>query len=75
MERIQDLLDRSKTNLKIVEEPKRGVYIENVTETYVTAEEEVHACLRKGNENRSIAYTNMNAQSSRSHSIFILHVT
>jgi len=34
----------------------------------------VYNCLRIGNENRSIAYTNMNAQSSRSHSIFIMTV-
>jgi kinesin family protein 5 len=74
MERIQDLLDRSKTNLKINEDHVRGIYIEGVTETFVTCEQEVHNCIRVGNENRSIAYTNMNAQSSRSHSIFIITI-
>ena len=74
MEKIQDLLDRSKTNLQIGDDTVRGIYIKDVTETYVTCEDEVHNCIRIGNDNRSIAYTNMNAQSSRSHSIFILTI-
>ena len=45
-----------------------------MTESYVGSEEEVYQFLRIGNENRSIGVTNMNKQSSRSHSVFILHV-
>ena len=31
--------------------------------------------MRKGNGNRSVAATNMNAESSRSHSLFVLTIT
>ena len=43
-----------------------------MTEEYVTDEDEVINLLNNGNENRSIGVTDMNAQSSRSHSCFIL---
>ena len=43
-------------------------------ENYVGSEDEVYQFLRIGNQNRSIGVTNMNKQSSRSHSVFILHV-
>jgi kinesin family member 5 len=46
-----------------------------VTERYVVEEAEVYSCMTIGNENRSIGYTNMNAASSRSHSVFIVTVT
>lgn len=45
-----------------------------MTESYVACEDEVYAILKIGNENRSIGVTNMNKQSSRSHSVFILQV-
>ena len=35
MERIRDLLDTSKDNLKIHEEKNKGVYVADVTEMYV----------------------------------------
>ena len=38
----------------------------------MTDEDEVINLLNNGNENRSIGVTDMNAQSSRSHSCFIL---
>lgn len=38
MEKIQDLLDPSKTNLKIGESKEKGIYIVDVTETYVVNE-------------------------------------
>jgi kinesin family protein 5 len=50
------------------------VYIEDVTETYVTETQEVFNIMNLGNENRSIGVTDMNKQSSRSHSIFILEI-
>jgi kinesin family member 5 len=45
-----------------------------VTEQNVIEEAEVYNCMKIGNENRSIGFTDMNAQSSRSHSVFILTV-
>jgi kinesin family member 5 len=75
MERIKDLVDPTKDNLKIHEEKSKGVYIDDATETYVAEEHEVFEMMRLGNKNRSISATNMNEESSRSHSIFILTVT
>ena len=75
MERIKDLLNPAKDNLKVHEEKGKGVYVADVTETYVTEEMEVYEVMKIGTGNRSISATNMNAESSRSHSIFILTVT
>ncbi len=45
-----------------------------MTESYVGSQDEVFSLLKIGNENRSIGCTDMNKQSSRSHSCFILHI-
>ena len=75
MERIKDLLDPLKDNLKVHEEKGKGVYIADATETYVGDEMEVYDIMKIGTKNRSISATNMNEESSRSHLIFILTVT
>ena len=67
-EKIRDLLDPSKTNLKIRESPT-GVWIEDVTEHYVSTYEQVLEIMNSGQENRAMASTQMNAVSSRSHSV------
>lgn len=41
MEKVRDLLEPSKDNLKVHEEKGKGVYIADITETYVAEEEEV----------------------------------
>lgn len=74
-ERIRDLLDTSKDNLKIHEDKTKGVYVADVTETYVGEDQDVYNIMKLGNSNRAISATLMNAESSRSHSIFILTVT
>jgi kinesin family protein 5 len=74
MERIQDLIDRSKTDLRIHETDLKGVYIDSMTESFVQCEQQVLDFIKIGNENRETAFTNMNANSSRSHSIFIMTV-
>ena len=74
-EKIKDLLDVSKDNLKIHEDKTKGVYIDDVTDRYNTSFEEVMSLMEEGNTNRSIAKTDMNAVSSRSHSIFIMTIT
>jgi kinesin family protein 5 len=61
--------------LPIHQEKGKGVYIGDVTETYVSDENEVYEIMKAGNKNRSITATNMNAESSRSHSLFILTIT
>lgn len=71
-EKIRDLLDPKKNNLKVHESKEEGVYVKDMTESYVGGEDEVFSLLKVGNENRSIGSTDMNKQSSRSHSCFIL---
>jgi len=75
LEKIWDLLDPKKFNLEIWEDKKLGIYIEEVTETYVTDVKEVMNIMRLGNDNRAIGATDMNKQSSRSHSIFMMTLT
>ena len=74
LEKIKDLLDIHKTNLKIHEDRTRGVYIDGLSEYYVSNDREVYDLMTTGAENREVAYTNMNAGSSRSHSLFLLTV-
>lgn len=72
MERIKDLLDPIKVNLKVHEDRSRGVFISNLTEQYVTNEDEVYELMRLGTSNREVGATLMNEGSSRSHSIFLM---
>lgn len=74
MEKIKDLLEPSKTNLKIHEDRSRGIYIADLTERYVSDQREVSELMRIGSSNREVGYTHMNAGSSRSHSIFIITI-
>jgi kinesin family protein 5 len=75
MERIKDLINPDKDNLKIHEEKGKGVYMADIEERFIIDESEVYDLMKLGNSNRSISATLMNAESSRSHSIFILTVT
>ena len=75
MEKIRDLIDPSKDNLKVHEDKQKGVYMQDITEKYISDENEIYGLMKLGNSNRSISATLMNAESSRSHSIFILTIT
>jgi hypothetical protein len=37
MEKIRDLLDYEKDNLRVREDPRRGVWLEDLTEAYVNS--------------------------------------
>lgn len=74
MEKIRDLLDLAKKNLKIREKMGRGVFIQEVSEFYVLNFEEVMSLMRIANKNRVVSHTNMNDMSSRSHLIFTMEV-
>lgn len=75
LEMVKDLLHPAHDNLRIRETRNKGVYIEGVTETYVTCNQEVLDLMDLGARNRAIASTKMNAESSRSHSVFVLKLT
>jgi kinesin family protein 5 len=72
-EKIRDLMDKKKDNLKVRESPT-GVWIEDVTQTYVTSTEDVYRVMTIGGDHRAKSATLMNAESSRSHSVFIITV-
>ena len=74
LEKIKDLLNLSKVNLKIHEDRTRGIFIDGLTEVYVSNDKEVYELMLAGSDNREVAYTSMNAGSSRSHSLFLLTV-
>ncbi|KAI7981329.1 Kinesin-like protein KIN-12A [Camellia lanceoleosa] len=69
-EQITDLLDPSQRNLQIREDVKSGVYVENLTEECVSTMKDVTQLLIKGLSNRRTGATSINAESSRSHSVF-----
>lgn len=75
LEKIRDLLNPRKTNLKISEDKTRGVFIKDLSEYYVASENEVFALLKLGNKQREVAGTLMNEESSRSHAIFMVTIS
>jgi centromeric protein E len=68
-EELSDLLDMTK-EIKIRQDPQKGVYIEGATEEVVTSPEQVQALMKLGQERRHVSATALNLVSSRSHSIF-----
>jgi len=75
MEKIRDLLAPQNDNLPVHEEKNRGVYVKGLLEIYVSSVQEVYEVMRRGGNARAVAATNMNQESSRSHSIFVITVT
>ena len=75
MERIRDLLVPQNDNLPVHEEKSRGVYVKGLLEIYVSSVQEVFEVMRRGGAARATAATNMNQESSRSHSIFVITIT
>ncbi|KAL3508416.1 hypothetical protein ACH5RR_027817 [Cinchona calisaya] len=69
-EQIGDLLDPTKRNLEIRDDPKNGFYVENLTEEYVMNYQEVTQVLIKGLSSRKVGATSTNSKSSRSHIVF-----
>ncbi len=75
MERIRDLLVPQNDNLPVHEEKSRGVYVKGLLEIYVSSVQEVYEVMRRGGAARATAATNMNQESSRSHSIFVITIS
>jgi hypothetical protein len=75
-EQIRDLLNpaQGEKALKARQHPKLGVFVENLTKLSATSVEEIQKFIDDGAMIRSVASTNMNAQSSRSHAILTLNI-
>ncbi|KAK0943211.1 hypothetical protein LTR29_005195 [Friedmanniomyces endolithicus] len=74
MEKIRDLLVPENDNLPIHEDAKQGVYVKGLQRVYVSDIAEVYRILEIGAQARAVASTNMNQESSRSHSIFEVEI-
>ncbi|RKF62045.1 putative kinesin-related motor protein [Erysiphe neolycopersici] len=75
-ERVRDLLNPStKGNLKVREHPSTGPYVEDLAKLVVGSFNEIEHLMDEGNKARTVAATNMNETSSRSHAVFTLTVT
>ncbi|KAI5073586.1 hypothetical protein GOP47_0011599, partial [Adiantum capillus-veneris] len=73
-EQVEDLLCPDSTNLTIHEDAKIGMYVEGLQEIEVQTPEATYEVLKRGSLNRHVGATAMNAESSRSHGVFILSV-
>ncbi|KAG5759134.1 hypothetical protein H9Q72_012734 [Fusarium xylarioides] len=75
-ERVRDLLNPStKGNLKVREHPSTGPYVEDLAKLAVNEFQEIEHLMDEGNKARTVAATNMNQTSSRSHAVFTLMLT
>lgn len=90
-ERVFDLLDlsppttvaptagggggRSSSGLKVREHNILGPYVEGLSQLLVLSAQEIDDLIVEGNKSRTIASTNMNSESSRSHAVFTIRLT
>ena len=75
-ERVRDLLNpANKGNLKVREHQSTGPYVEDLAKLAVRSFEEIEHLMDEGNKARTVAATNMNETSSRSHAVFTLTMT
>ncbi|XP_041811971.1 kinesin-like protein KIF17 [Chelmon rostratus] len=74
-EEIRDLLGSdTKQRLELKEHPERGVYVRDLSMHTVHSVGECERIIEQGWRNRAVGYTLMNKDSSRSHSIFTIHL-
>lgn len=75
-ERVRDLLNpANKGNLRVREHPSTGPYVEDLAKLAVRSFSEIENLMDEGNKARTVAATNMNETSSRSHAVFTLTLT
>ncbi|XP_033759961.1 kinesin-like protein KIF13A isoform X2 [Pecten maximus] len=76
-EQVRDLLNsktiKNKGSMKIKSDAKRGFYVEALTTSLVNSYPEIENKINEGTKNRTVASTNMNATSSRAHTIVAVH--
>ncbi|PVU87946.1 hypothetical protein BB561_006106 [Smittium simulii] len=73
-ETVYDLMDSSKTPYQLREDQSKNVFAEGVTKKPINNSADALQMLMHGISNRSVRETEMNSQSSRSHSVFVLYV-
>ncbi|KIR30825.1 kinesin [Cryptococcus deuterogattii LA55] len=75
-EKVRDLLNpKNKGNLRVREHPSLGPYVEDLSRLVVENYTQMMTLMDEGNKARTVASTNMNETSSRSHAVFTLILT
>ena len=76
-ERVHDLLDPKgvKSNLRVREHNILGPYVDGLSKLAVSSFEQIDNLMTEGNKSRTVAATNMNSESSRSHAVFTITLT
>ena len=73
-ENLYDLLNDRSSDLKIKENPRRGIFVDGLEEIMVGDEDELMDVLDLGAKSKKMASTRMNEHSSRSHTLFIMEI-
>eukprot|EP00300_Choanocystis_sp_HF-7_P036826 c5275_g1_i1.p1 GENE.c5275_g1_i1~~c5275_g1_i1.p1 ORF type:complete len:576 (+),score=150.61 c5275_g1_i1:917-2644(+) len=73
-ETISDLLNLNNRDLAIRESKSQGVYVQDLTQQFVTTPQDVYGLIRLGDEHKKKSATKMNPNSSRSHCCFTISV-
>lgn len=72
---FQILFETFTGNLRVREHPLLGPYVEDLSKLAVTSYQDIHDLIDEGNKARTVAATNMNETSSRSHAVFTIFFT
>uniref|UniRef100_A0A667ZAM9 Kinesin family member 13B n=1 Tax=Myripristis murdjan TaxID=586833 RepID=A0A667ZAM9_9TELE len=76
-EKVRDLLDPkgSRQTLRVREHKVLGPYVDGLSRLAVANYEDIESLMSEGNKSRTVASTNMNEESSRSHAVFNIILT
>ncbi|XP_062912548.1 kinesin-like protein KIF13B [Mobula hypostoma] len=76
-EKVRDLLDPkgSRHSLKVREHKVLGPYVDGLSKLAVASYKDIESLMSEGNKSRTVAATNMNEESSRSHAVFNIILT
>uniref|UniRef100_UPI00398F2433 kinesin-like protein KIF13B isoform X2 n=1 Tax=Pristiophorus japonicus TaxID=55135 RepID=UPI00398F2433 len=76
-EKVRDLLDPkgSRHTLKVREHKVLGPYVDGLSKLAVASYKDIESLMSEGNKSRTVAATNMNEESSRSHAVFNIILT
>ncbi|XP_035278746.1 kinesin-like protein KIF13B isoform X3 [Anguilla anguilla] len=76
-EKVRDLLDPkgSRQALRVREHNVLGPYVDGLSRLAVASYKDIESLMSEGNKSRTVAATNMNEESSRSHAVFIIILT
>uniref|UniRef100_A0A8C8VHB3 Kinesin-like protein unc-104 n=1 Tax=Pelusios castaneus TaxID=367368 RepID=A0A8C8VHB3_9SAUR len=76
-EKVRDLLDPkgSRQSLKVREHNVFGPYVDGLSKLAVASYKDIESLMSEGNKSRTVAATNMNEESSRSHAVFKIILT